>query len=351
MLQIILFSIILLIILYDIYFLYNYIPSPPENKKNIINNLKDKYKKLIELKNPNKINEIQYKAPLINEPEPIPQLIHPQMQRIGELQNINSQSRSDMHMDININTDMDMEPTVINRNQQIISVDRSVNIFDKSDDRLDRSDDRLDRSDNRLDRSDNRLDRSDDRSDERLVNMNDSPDINKFGKPYEYEENKYIVWEFMDPAPWSRIVYKYNEEYPYQFFIKVKIPSLNDYENWKNIITNLQFNPRPGELIIPTKSEESAIAIANLIISNFGGSISLDDIIKKDLIGISIAKASKYEVVKNKLKEQIISMLKPPPLMSSVDFQQDLASGSSQFASVEQKKDIEAWEGSEFAFI
>lgn len=315
MLQIILFTIILLIILHDIYFLYNYVPVPQENKKKIINDLKDKYKKLIELKKPNKINDIQYNPPQIkdtdtvnlrdrppiyqNERNEIPQLIHPQMQRIEELQNINSQPRPDLDSDI----DTDMEPTVINRDQK------------------------------------------------KVFEQDDYPDINKFGKPYEYEENKYIVWEFMDPEPWSRIVYRYNEEYPYQFYIKAKIPSLNDYENWKNIITNLQFNPRPGELIIPTKSEESAIAIANLIISNFGGSISLDDIIKKDLIGISIAKATKYEVVKNKLKEQIINMIKPPPLTSSVDFQQDLALGSSPFASVEQKKDIGAWEGSEFAFI
>ena len=47
---------------------------------------------------------------------------------------------------------------------------------------------------------------------------------------------------------------------PYIFFIKIKIPSLNDYENWKTIITNIGFEPKTSNLIIPTKDEETAFA-------------------------------------------------------------------------------------------
>ena len=85
------------------------------------------------------------------------------------------------------------------------------------------------------------------------LNNNGATNLEEYGKPYDYKEGQYIVWEFNDPNPWTRIVYKYSEEYPYFFYIKVVIPSLNDYQNWKSIIPNLIFNPNSGELIIPTK--------------------------------------------------------------------------------------------------
>lgn len=182
--------------------------------------------------------------------------------------------------------------------------------------------------------------------------------INEFGKPSEYDKDNYIMWEFMDPEPWTKIIYKYHED-EYTFFIKVKIPSLNDYQSWKNIIKNIDFNPRSGELIIITKNEESALAIANLIVSNFSGNISIDDIIKKDLINVSIIKATKYDVVKNKLREQIMTILNPPKITNSnMDFQTDLATNNSSHQFIDggppkenKKEEFTAWEGNEYSFI
>ena len=154
-------------------------------------------------------------------------------------------------------------------------------------------------------------------------------DINEFGKPYDYKPGKYILWEFSNPKPWSRIIYKYHNNYPYNFLIKIKIPSLNDYENWKNIIVNLNFNPKTGELIISANDEITALAIVNLMIFNFNGNISLNDIINKNLIEVSILKASKFEIVKNKLREQILYNLNNSSNISSnynKDFEKDLAS-------------------------
>jgi hypothetical protein len=51
---------------------------------------------------------------------------------------------------------------------------------------------------------------------------------------------------------------------------------LNDYQTWKQIILNLDFNP--GELIIPSKDEPSALALANLIVINITGQLSLENI-------------------------------------------------------------------------
>ena len=122
-------------------------------------------------------------------------------------------------------------------------------------------------------------------------------------KQNNYSESKNIIFD--KPNPWTRIMYNQNDEYPYYFCIKLKISSLNDYENWKKIIPNLNFNSNTGELIIPSKDEPSALALINLISNNLIGKISLKEILEKNLIQISISKATNYEVVQNKLRDQI----------------------------------------------
>jgi hypothetical protein len=141
--------------------------------------------------------------------------------------------------------------------------------------------------------------------------------LTMFGKPSYIEENKYIAWTFNNPKPWSRIIYSYEDEYEFKFFLKVKIPSLNDYENWLSIVPNLDFITKTSELIIPSKDEASALAIANLIVSNFNGSISIKEIMDKKLIPMSVEKAIKYQLVRNKLKEQIMEALNNEPAKES----------------------------------
>ena len=120
--------------------------------------------------------------------------------------------------------------------------------------------------------------------------------------------------EFYKPNPWTKIVTDMSSEYPYLYFIKIRIPSLNDYENWKQIVPNLDFDARSGELIIPSKDEPSALAIANLISSNFSGNLTLKEILDKNLIQISISKARNHELVQHKLREQIMDNLYGQPL-------------------------------------
>lgn len=181
---------------------------------------------------------------------------------------------------------------------------------------------------------------------------------NLYGNPTNYEAGKHIIWEFYEPNPWSKIIYKNNEEYPFYFFIKIKIPSLNDYENWKNIINNIEFDPRSGEVIIPTGDEETALSIINLMISNFKGDISINDIVNKDLITISINKAKKYEVVKTKIKEQIrgnVNVKVKETFKDGPEFQKDLANNGEYFnidnIEVPKKNEYNPYEGNEFSFI
>ena len=42
--------------------------------------------------------------------------------------------------------------------------------------------------------------------------------------------------------PWSRILNTNTKKYSKIYCIKIKIPSLNDYENWKDLVSDLNFN-------------------------------------------------------------------------------------------------------------
>lgn len=138
------------------------------------------------------------------------------------------------------------------------------------------------------------------------------------------------VLEFDKPNPWSKVIVDDKNPYPFLFHIKLRIPSLNDYESWKQIVPNIEFIPRTGELIIPSKDEASALALANLISINFTGQMSLQNILDKNLIQISVSKAKAYEVVQNKLREQIMENLYGKQFNTTENnFERDLARGQS----------------------
>jgi len=177
--------------------------------------------------------------------------------------------------------------------------------------------------------------------------------IDLFGKPYQYEPNKLIVWVMVEPKPWTQIIYTYGEEYPFRFFLKVRVPSLNDYQAWKQLVPNLDFDSKTGEIIIPSKDEAGALAIGNLIVSNFGGQLSIETILEKNLIPISISKAQQYEMVRTKLREQIGEALQGKPVNSKTDYEKDLAKQPVSEKQVEsfRNDDPGAYEGGEFSYL
>ena len=146
-----------------------------------------------------------------------------------------------------------------------------------------------------------------------------------------YDMPQQKEWDFDNPNPWSKVVYNMQDEFPYKFYIKLRIPSLKDYQDWQQIIPNIDLNPNTKEVIIPSKDEASALAVANLMSINFGGQMSLENILDKNLIQISIAKATAHEVVRNKLKEQIMENIKGKPMfVSKPNFESDLARNNVQ---------------------
>ena len=133
-----------------------------------------------------------------------------------------------------------------------------------------------------------------------------------YGKPHtikQDEKGPYYLWKFDEPEPWTKITYRPSDEYVYSFSLKIQVPSLDHYRKWKSIIPNLEFNSQTSEIIIPANDEEGALSVANLIVNHFNGKIKFKTIMKRKLIDVSIAKAKKFGMVKNKLKEQIMEEL------------------------------------------
>jgi hypothetical protein len=190
------------------------------------------------------------------------------------------------------------------------------------------------------------------KSDKSLKKKQSVP-LDLFGTPRDHKKNEYIVWVFYEPKPWSQIIYLYNQDFPFKFFIKVKIPSLNDYQAWKEVIPNLDFDAKTGELIIPSKDEAGALAIGNLIVSNFGGQLSIETILEKNLIPISINKAQQYEMVRTKLRDQISEALQGKSIKTNSDYEKDLAKQPVSEKQTEPFKnnDPGAYEGGEFSYL
>ena len=120
--------------------------------------------------------------------------------------------------------------------------------------------------------------------------------------------NKETEKEGEPSEPWSKIVIgkKYNKYY-------LKIENIKRYIDNFILWTEQPFisediidiDVNDNFLIIKVSDEESALVIGNLMISNFMGDMTLDEIREKNMIAQSIAKAKKHKIISVKLKELI----------------------------------------------
>jgi len=178
------------------------------------------------------------------------------------------------------------------------------------------------------------------------------PFLEPFGKAHFYENDelgKYYIWRFDNYNPWSQIILRPGNDFPFTFFIKMKIFSIKVFEDWKNIIPNIDFNSLSKELIIPSKDEEGALSVTNLLLNNMNGKLTLENIINKNLIPISVAKAKKFILVKDKLREQIIEIQnntnETSQLNNIMEYSEDLAENNNI------SNDPVAFGGKEFTFL
>ncbi len=120
--------------------------------------------------------------------------------------------------------------------------------------------------------------------------------------------NKETEKEGEPSEPWSKIIMgkKYNKYY-------LKIENIKRYIDNFILWTEQPFisedmidiDVNENYLIIKVPDEETALVIGNLMISNFMGDMTLEEIREKNMVAQSIVKAKKHKIISVKLKELI----------------------------------------------
>ena len=98
--------------------------------------------------------------------------------------------------------------------------------------------------------------------------------------------------------PWDKI--DIGEE-KNKYYIKISNFNENKFIEWKKLPIKIDYDIDNNYLIIKTKSEDSALSIANLFIANMNDELELQTIIDNDLINISKLKAKTHKQVRIKL--------------------------------------------------
>ena len=184
----------------------------------------------------------------------------------------------------------------------------------------------------------------------------------QLGKPDKIIEEGYL-YLIENPNPWVGIIFNQNKKNNYIFILRIQDPSKfsnNRANNWKNVIPEFSINFQTGEMLIPSPDEESALGLANLILSNLTNQLEFENIIKNNLISISINKIKAHPSIRKKIIEQIqenISIDNSHNLNHNVDYEEDLAeTGTASTNSTENKEEYNksgftAYEGTEFSFL
>ena len=102
--------------------------------------------------------------------------------------------------------------------------------------------------------------------------------------------------------PWDKIDIGVDKNKYY-----IKISNFDEYKfiEWKKLPIKIDYDINNNYLIIKTKSEDTALSIANLFISNMNNELELQSIIDNNLINISKLKAKTHKLVRIKLIELI----------------------------------------------
>ena len=110
------------------------------------------------------------------------------------------------------------------------------------------------------------------------------------------------IIKFKIPSPWTQITK--NKNYS-RFYIKINNFNEDLFLKWKKLVGILDYDIDTKSLIIETKHNYEALSIVNLLISNMNNNITLEEIIKNNLLGTSINKAKSHKLVRIKLVDLI----------------------------------------------
>lgn len=117
----------------------------------------------------------------------------------------------------------------------------------------------------------------------------------------ELEKVKEII--IVDKKPWNKV--KESKDGNFYYINIINFDEVKFIE-WKEILPDIEYDIHKKLLKIPSKDEERAMSIVNLLISNMKGDIELQEILKNDLINKSIIKSRNFNVVFSKIKNLVI---------------------------------------------
>ena len=148
-----------------------------------------------------------------------------------------------------------------------------------------------------------------------------------------------MFWK-LDNKPWSSLHYNTSKNI-FTFSLNALIEK-DLLHNWNEIIPNIGYNKKDNLIMISTEDEDSALALANLILSTIHQELTIKEIVASNLLDISLSKIRAHPLVKTKILEQINEKLSNQTNQVKSDHSMDLATS---------KMSIDAYGGNEFSFI
>lgn len=138
-------------------------------------------------------------------------------------------------------------------------------------------------------------------------------------KVYRYYNTINRPWDMIDVIP--------DHVYEYKFYIKIRANI--DMIAWKKILPTIEY--QDGYLSLETNDEDVALAIVNMVISNSLKNMSLEDIIKNQLIDITIKQLKERKIVRPKIVSQIEENLEFINDEEQIDFDYGESSGQIEY--------------------
>tara|TARA_B100000768_G_C11276527_1_gene376244 strand:+ start:1048 stop:1854 length:807 start_codon:yes stop_codon:yes gene_type:complete len=171
---------------------------------------------------------------------------------------------------------------------------------------------------------------------------NETTKLMKYGQPTNiFDENgsRIMFWK-LNNNPWSNLYYNSTKN-TFTFGLNATLDK-DLLQKWTEVIPNIGFNEKENDVNITTEDEESALAVANLILSTIHKELTIKEIIDSNLLDISLAKIRAHPLVKTKILEQINEKLSNQKDNVKSDHSMDLATS---------KMNIDAYGGNEFSFL
>lgn len=176
---------------------------------------------------------------------------------------------------------------------------------------------------------------------EKVKVINDDK-LSKYGSPHDvFEDNgsRIMYWK-LKKDPWACLYYNTTNN-TFTFGID-HIISKELIVEWNKIIPNIGLNEKDKLLMITSTDEESALAVINLVLSTVHKELTIDEIIKSNLIDISVNKIRAHPLVRTKIHEQVMEKISISNGTIEPEDGLDLATTDMK---------VDAYGGNEFSFV